>query len=72
MRLNDDGKTVAAVGLLVPTLARYWRQQREERHDVPDEPHPRNGAEGRLHGTLICGASARSSTRALASALSGW
>ena len=33
MRLNDDGKTVAAMDLLVPGRRNHWRQSTEERLD---------------------------------------
>ena len=44
MRLNDDGKTVAAVDLLVPGIGEIiGGSQREERYDVLHQPHPRAG-----------------------------
>jgi asparaginyl-tRNA synthetase len=38
MRLNDDGKTVAATDLLVPGIGEIiWGSQREERLDVLEQ-----------------------------------
>ena len=46
MRLNDDGKTVAAMDLLVPGIGEIiGGSQREERLDMLLEPHARAGAE---------------------------
>ena len=43
MRLNDDGKTVAAMDLLVPGVGEIiGGSQREERLDVLTAPHRRN------------------------------
>ena len=47
MRLNDDGKTVAAVDCLVPGIGEIvGGSQREERLDVLERPHrgARHGA----------------------------
>ena len=48
MRLNDDGRTVAAMDLLVPDVGEIiGGSQREERHDVLQATHRRDGAEER-------------------------
>ena len=69
MRVNDDGKTVAAMDVLAPGIGEIiGGSQREERLDVLDarmaERGMRQGA--LLPGTAICAAMARCRTRASA------
>ena len=74
MRLNDDGKTVAAVDLLVPGIGEIiGGSQREERLDVLLARMKELGLArgGLLTGTSTCAGSAARSTRATASASSG-
>ena len=48
MRLNDDGRTVAAMDLLVPEVGEIiGGSQREERLDVLQAAHRGNGSENR-------------------------
>ena len=75
MRMNDDGKTVAAADCLVPGIGEIiGGSQREERLDVLEAPHRRAGHEAR--GLLVvpatCAATAAASTRASAWASSAW
>ena len=76
MRLNDDGKTVAATDLLVPGIGELiGGSQREERLDVLDPPY--RGA-GHERGGVLPGLSGHpplrhaAPTRASAWASSGW
>ena len=73
MRLNDDGKTVAAADCLVPAIGEIiGGSQREERLDVltarMDELGLKQATTG---GTSTCGATAAAATRATAWASSG-
>ena len=73
MRLNDDGKTVRAMDVLVPGIGEIiGGSQREERLDVLDARHRRDGParQGRTGGTSTCAATARCRTPASASASS--
>ena len=68
MRLNDDGKTVAAADCLVPGIGEIiGGSQREERLDVLRAPHEGAGHERRriTGGIWICAATAARSTRAI-------
>ena len=57
MRLNDDGKTVAAMDLLVPGVGEIiGGSQREERLDVLEERMRESGSEER--GLLVVSGSA--------------
>ena len=60
MRLNDDGKTVAAMDLLVPGVGELiGGSQREERLDVLTARMKELGLSRRITpGTLICAVSA--------------
>ena len=61
MRLNDDGKTVAAMDVLAPGIGEIiGGSQREERLDVPRSPARRDEArpEGTTGGTATCAATA--------------
>jgi tRNA synthetases class II (D, K and N) len=72
MRVNDDGRTVAAMDVLAPGIGEIiGGSQREERPDVLDRAW-RSAASTRsiTPGTGICGATARCRTRASASASS--
>ncbi|GIW74232.1 MAG: asparagine--tRNA ligase [Phycisphaerales bacterium] len=70
MRLNDDGKTVAAMDVLVPGVGEIiGGSQREERLDVLDrrmEEKARHHAASTTRGTGTCAATARCRTRASA------
>ena len=73
MRLNDDGRTVAAMDVLAPGIGEIiGGSQREERLDVLDarmsEARPRPGRT--TAGIATCAATARCRTRASASASS--
>ena len=75
MRLNDDGKTVAAADCLVPGIGEIiGGSQREERLDAAGEPHPGAGHEagGLLVVSATCAATAAAATRASAWASSAW
>ena len=72
MRVNDDGRTVAAMDVLAPGIGEIiGGSQREERLDDAGRADGR-GASTRITttGTAICGATARCRTRALGSASS--
>ena len=61
MRLNDDGKTVAAMDVLAPGIGEIiGGSQREERLDVLDRAHGRDGPATRrpTGGTATCAATA--------------
>ena len=75
MRMNDDGKTVAAADCLVPGIGEIiGGSQREERLDMLEQRMDELGLEER--GLLVvpatCAATAAAVTRATASALSVW
>ena len=73
MRLNDDGKTVAAMDVLAPGIGEIiGGSQREERLDVLDRAHRRDAASTRstTAGTATCAATAPCRTPASASASS--
>ena len=75
MCLNDDGKTVAAMDVLVPKVGEIiGGSQREDRLDVLRRrmaaTRPARGAT--TGGTSTCAATAPFPTRASASASSGW
>ena len=75
MRLNDDGKTVAAADCLVPGIGEIiGGSQREERLDVLESRIQELGmdTEHLLGSTAICAATAAAAMRASAWALSGW
>ena len=69
MRLNDDGKTVAAMDVLAPGIGEIiGGSQREERLDVLDARMAEAGSTASTTaGIAICAATARCRTRA-----SGW
>ena len=73
MRVNDDGKTVAAMDVLAPGIGEIIGGcQREERLDVLDARMTERGIErSTTTGTATCGATARCRTPASASASSG-
>ena len=74
MRRNDDGKTVAAMDVLVPGVGEIiGGSQREERLDVLDRPHgdQGHGPRSTTGGTSTCAASAPCPTPASGSASSG-
>ena len=74
MRQNDDGKTVAAVDMLVPGIGEIiGGSQREERLDVLTGPHGRNWGSTRkiTGGTWICGGMVAPNTPGSALALNG-
>ena len=74
MRPNDDGRTVAAMDVLAPGIGEIIGGcQREERLDVLDAPHRRDGPRTATTtgGTATCAATAPSPTPASASASSG-
>ncbi len=73
MRLNDDGKTVAAMDLLVPGIGEIiGGSQREERLDVLTSRISELGLKKRTTaGTSICGGTAALSTPVTAWASSG-
>ena len=74
MRMNDDGKTVAAADCLVPGIGEIiGGSQREERLEVLEERIRQLGMNRRTTGgTAICGATAPASTQASVWASSGW
>ena len=75
MRLNDDGKTVAAADCLVPGIGEIiGGSQREERLDVLESRIAGAGHEpgGLLVVSATCAATAPAATRASAWALSAW
>ena len=74
MRVNDDGKTVRAMDVLVPGVGEIiGGSQREERLDVLEEPHEasRGSTRRRTGGISTCAATARCRTRASAWGWSG-
>ena len=72
MRLNDDGKTVAAMDVLAPGIGEIiGGSQREERLDVLDARMAETALDKEDYGgTATCAATARSRTPASASASS--
>ena len=75
MRMNDDGKTVAAADCLVPGIGEIiGGSQREERLDLLDQAHAgaRPAARKTTGGISTCAATAAAVTRASVSALSAW
>ena len=74
MRLNDDGKTVAAADCLVPGIGEIiGGSQREERLDMLEARIEELGMKPEDYcGTATCGAMAAAVTQALAWALSAW
>ena len=73
MRLNDDGRTVAAMDLLVPDVGEIiGGSQREERYDVLQERIAEMGLKSEDYdGTSTCASSAAPRTPASAWASSG-
>ena len=72
MRVNDDGRTVAAMDVLAPGIGEIiGGSQREERLDVLDRAWPSAAStRSTTPGTAICAATARCRTPASASASS--
>jgi hypothetical protein len=68
MRVNDDGRTVAAMDVLAPGIGEIiGGSQREERLDVLDARMVETGSTRRTTaGTATCAATARCRTRASA------